>query len=85
MCKSCERECLAYVQDFLSLDLVTQQWISGSVWRSTIDWGKWLHNTLDRISIGRKKEKNSTHLGWNVILKMPSVFGIAEFGTEWAG
>jgi len=37
----------------------------------------------DRISIGRKKEKNSTHLGWNIILKVPSVLGITEFRTEW--
>jgi hypothetical protein len=38
----------------------------------------------DRISIGRNKEKNSTYLGWNVVLKVPSVLGIAEFGTEWS-
>jgi len=24
------------------------------------------------------------HLGWDVVLKVPSVFGIAEFVTEWA-
>jgi hypothetical protein len=42
MCEPCKRECLAYVQDFLSMDLITQQWISGSVWRCTVGWGKWL-------------------------------------------
>ena len=31
----------------------------------------------------KKRKKNSTHLGWNVVLKVSSVFGIAEFRTEW--
>jgi hypothetical protein len=83
MCEPCERECLAYVQDFLRMDLVTQQWISGSVWRSTIGWSKWLHNTPRSNLQEEKKEKNSTHLDWNVVLKVQSVFGIAGFGTEW--
>jgi hypothetical protein len=55
MCEPCKREGLAYVQDFLSMDLITQQWISGSVWRSTIGRGKWLHN--DRTPARKKIKK----------------------------
>jgi hypothetical protein len=63
------------------MDLVTQQWISSSIWSSTIGWSKRLHN--DRIAVGRKR-KHRTHLSWNVIVKVPRVLGIMEFGTEWS-
>ena len=80
VCEPCERECLAYVQDFLSMDLITQQWISGSIRGSTIGWSKWLHN--HRIPDGRKR-RNQTHLSRNVVVKVPSVLRIVVFGTEW--
>jgi hypothetical protein len=62
------------------MDLITQQWISGSIRGSTIGWSKWLHN--HRIPDGRKR-RNQTHLSRNVVVKVPSVLGIVEFGTEW--
>jgi hypothetical protein len=63
------------------MDLVTQQWISSSIWSNTIGWSKRLHS--DRIAVGRKR-KHRTHLSWNVIVKVPRVLGIMEFGTEWS-
>lgn len=62
------------------MDLVTQQRISGSIWGSTIGRSKWLQN--DRIPIGRNAKK-LTYLGWNIVLKMPGVLRMVEFGTKW--
>jgi hypothetical protein len=39
------------------MDLITQQWISGSVWGCTICWGKWLQN--DRIPDRKKMKKHN--------------------------
>jgi hypothetical protein len=62
------------------MDLITQQWISCSVWRSTIGWGKWLHN--DRIPDRKKILGNMTYLGWYIVVKVPAVLRIVEFGTR---
>ena len=34
-------------------------------------------------SPSEEKRKTSTYLGWNIVLKVPSVLRITEFGTEW--
>lgn len=42
------------------MDLITQQWISRSVWRCTIGRGEWLHN--DRIPARKMKKPDLPRL-----------------------
>lgn len=37
----CERERLAHLQDFLSIDLITEQWISRSIRKCITGRGEW--------------------------------------------
>ena len=78
-CRHERHECLAHIHRSASIDLIMQQWFSGSVWRSTIGWGKWLHDDGGR-SMGRRL-RNQTYFGWyRLSIKVLGVFGIAVFG-----
>jgi hypothetical protein len=61
MRKPCERECFAYVQNFLSMNLVTEQWTSGSIWRSSIG-GASGHIIMDSLSFSGPKAKRSANV-----------------------
>jgi hypothetical protein len=64
------------------MDLITQQWISGSVRRCTVGWGKRLTNMIESPS---GKLRNLSYLGWYIVVKMPGVLRIVEFGSKWRG